>query len=99
MPDSLEYPMGDQLKMSRDPEGQTKWYDMSSLQTVPYQIVGIWHCFAGTNSPIDWQNMWVKDFICIALVCSKAPNYNLLCKLNEPLHCHIIQSLGWPSFS
>ena len=63
------------------------------------QLAGIWHCVAGINSPIDWQNMWVKDFIYIALVCKGAPNYNILCKSNEPLHCRIIQSLGWPSFS
>ena len=38
MPDSMKYPKGDRLKMGQDPEGQTKWYNMSSLQTVPYHI-------------------------------------------------------------
>ena len=28
-----------------------------------------------SNSPIDWQDMWAKDFIHIALVCKCAPNY------------------------
>ena len=38
MPDSMKYPKGDLLKMGQDPERQTKWYDMSSFQTVPYHI-------------------------------------------------------------
>ena len=38
-----------------------------------------------SNSPIDWQGMWVKDFIHIALAYKCAPNYYALCKLNEPL--------------
>ena len=73
MPASFEYPKGDQLKMGRDPGVQTRWYDEASMQRVPYHIAGIWHCFAGRekvfNSSIDWQNMWMNDFINIAWVC------------------------------
>ena len=28
-----------------------------------------------SNSPIDWQDMWVKDFLHIALACKYASNY------------------------
>ena len=102
MPASLEYNKGDRLKMGRDLEGQTRWYDMTSLQAVPYHIAGNWHCLAGRENYFqqsDWQNMWVEDFIHIALACKCALNYNVLCKSNKPLHYSIIQSSGWPSFS
>ena len=37
----LEYPRGGQSEMDRDPEGQSRWYDMTSLQTVPFHIASM----------------------------------------------------------
>ena len=36
-----EYPRGGQSEMDRDPEGQSRGYDMTSLQTVPWHIAGM----------------------------------------------------------
>ena len=38
VPAGLEYPRDGRSEMDRDPEGQSRWYDMTSLQTVPYHI-------------------------------------------------------------
>ena len=55
--------------------------DMSSLQTVPCPIA---YRYGGivsleekivSNSPIDWQDMWAKDFIDIVLACKCDLNY------------------------
>ena len=59
--------------MNWDQEGQSRGYDMTSLQTEPCHSAGIWHCLDGkenvSNSLINLQDMWVKDFIYIALAC------------------------------
>ena len=36
--DVLEYPRGSLSEMNRDPEGQSRGYEMTSLQTVPWTI-------------------------------------------------------------
>ena len=41
VPVGLKYPRGGQLEMARDPEGQARGYDMTSLQTVPCHIAGM----------------------------------------------------------
>ena len=56
--------------MDRDPEGQSRGYDMTSLQTVPCHIAGILEENIVSNSLINLQDMWVKDFIYIALACN-----------------------------
>ena len=62
----LEYPRGGRSEMDRDPEGQSRGYEMTSLQTVPRHIADI----AGIvlledkivfNSLINLQDTWVKD--------------------------------------
>ena len=45
-----------------------KGYEMTSLQTVPCHIAGMGGSVlleekCVSNSPIDWQDIWVKDFI------------------------------------
>ena len=69
-------------QVSNIPEGQSRGYDMTIDQLanspLPYcRYGGI--VFLGakivSNIRIDWQDMWVKDFIHIALVCNCAPNY------------------------
>ena len=35
------YNMGDLSEIYRDPEGQSRWYDMTSLQTVSFHIAGL----------------------------------------------------------
>ena len=61
--------------VDRDPEGQSRGYDMTSLQTIPCHIADL---HAGivlleekivSNSPINLQDMWVNDFINIVLAC------------------------------
>ena len=42
VPDGLEYLKGGRLDMDWDSEGQSRWYDITSLQTVPCHIVGIY---------------------------------------------------------
>ena len=37
----LEYPKGGPSEMDQDPEGQSRGYDMTSLQTVPCHIAGM----------------------------------------------------------
>ena len=37
----LEYPKGGRSEIYRDPEGQSRVYDMTSLQTVPCYIAGM----------------------------------------------------------
>ena len=37
----LEYPKGGRSEMDRDPEGQSRGYDMTSLQTVPCHIASM----------------------------------------------------------
>ena len=37
----LEYPRGGRSEMDRDPEGKSRGYDMTSLQTVPCHIAGM----------------------------------------------------------
>ena len=58
-----------------DPKGQSRGYGMTSLQTVPCHIAGR---YAGivlleekivSNSLINLQEMWVKEFIYIMLAC------------------------------
>ena len=60
--------------MDRDLEGQSSGYDMTSLQTVPCHIAGMLELILlkekiVSNSLIILQDMWVKDFIYIALAC------------------------------
>ena len=50
VPVGLEYPRGGQLEMDRDPEGQARGYDMTSLQTVPCHIAGMVHCLTGREN-------------------------------------------------
>ena len=38
VPACLEYPRGRRLEMDRNPEGQSRGYDMISLQTVPCHL-------------------------------------------------------------
>ena len=67
---SLEYPRGGCSEMDRDPEGQLRGYDMTSLQTAPCQIAGMLALSSCTNSLINLQDMWTKDFIYVALACT-----------------------------
>ena len=46
----LVYPRGGRMEMDRDPEGQSRGYDMTSLQTVPYHIAGMLAFFAGREN-------------------------------------------------
>ena len=76
----LEYPRAGRLEMDGDPEGQSRGYDITSLQTVPCHIAGMlilsyWKRKNVSNSQIVLQDMWVKDFIHIALVCKQGLNY------------------------
>ena len=54
---------------------------MTSLQTVPCNIAGMWSSIVlleekiVSNSLIDWQDMRVKDFIHMALAFKCAPKY------------------------
>ena len=41
VPDGFEYPKGGRLEMDGDSEGQSRGYDITSLQTVPCHIVGM----------------------------------------------------------
>ena len=41
VPASLEYPRGGLSEIDRDLEGQSRWYDMTSLQTVPCHIASM----------------------------------------------------------
>ena len=41
VPTSLEYPRVGRSEMDRDPEDQSRGYDMTSLQTVPCHIAGM----------------------------------------------------------
>ena len=75
VPACLEYHMGGRSEIKRNPEGQPRGYDMTSLQAVPCHITGMRALSYVSNSPIDWQDMWVKDFIRIALACKCASNY------------------------
>ena len=50
VPTSLEYPRGGQLEVDQDPEGQSKGYDLTCLQTVPDHIAVIGAYFIGKES-------------------------------------------------
>ena len=72
VPAGLEYPRGGGSEMDPDLERQSRGYDMTSLQTVPCHIVGVLALSLAkekivSNSLIDLQDMWVKDFIHIAV--------------------------------
>ena len=75
---------------------------MTNLQTVPCHIAGMGSGIVLLDEKIvsnctrDRQDMWVKDFIHIALDCKCAPNYNQVgvCKVNGPLDYRIIQHSG-----
>ena len=41
VPAGLEYPEDGRSEIDRDPEGQSRWYDMTSLQTV-LAILQVW---------------------------------------------------------
>ena len=41
VPACLEYPRGRRSEVDRNPEGQSRGYDMTSLQTVPCHITGM----------------------------------------------------------
>ena len=60
--------------MDRDPEGQLRGYDMTSLQTVPsycrYAGIVLLEEKLVSNSVINLQDKWVKEFIYIALACT-----------------------------
>ena len=51
VPTSLEHPRGGQLEVDQDPEGQSKGYDLTSLQTVPDHI-------AGKEALFYWKRKW-----------------------------------------
>ena len=76
---SLENPRGSQSEIGWDLKGQSRGYDMASLQTVPCHIAGIVLLEErnGSNSLINLQNMWVQDFIYIVLVCKGPLYYNV----------------------
>ena len=73
VPAGLEYPRGGRSEMDRDPESQSRWYDMTSLQTVSCHIasmvvlIDLLEEKIVSNSLIDSQDWWVKHFIYIAL--------------------------------
>ena len=72
---SLEIPWGCQSEIDWDLKGQSRGYDMASLQTVPCHIAGIVLLEErDVSNSLILQDMWVKDFIYIALVC-KWPLY------------------------
>ena len=79
---SLEDHRGGQSEIDWDLKGQSRGYDMASLQTVPCHIADIVLLEERnvSNSLLNLQDMWVKDFIYTALVCK----WPLYCKLNEP---------------
>ena len=67
---SQGWPIGDGLRPGRPVKG----YDKASLQTVPCHIAGMlalscWKKKNVSNSLINFQDMWVKDFMHIALAC------------------------------
>ena len=54
------------------------WHDQLANSSLPYcRYAGIVLLEEKlvSNSPIDWQDMFVKDFIHIALACKRALNY------------------------
>ena len=70
----LEYPRGSLSEMDQDSEGQSRGHDITSLQSVPCHIAGMlavscWKKKIASNSLINLKDMWVKDFIYIALAC------------------------------
>ena len=75
---------------------------MTCLQTIPSLIAGIGLGVVLLedkivfNSLIDRQDMRVKGFIHMALAYKCALKY--IMRNYGPLHCHIIQRSGWPSF-
>ena len=68
---SLEDHRGGQSEIDWDLKGQSRGYDMASLQTVPCHIADIVLLEERnvSNSLLNLQDMWVKDFIYTALVC------------------------------
>ena len=77
----LEYPRGGLSEIDCDPEGQSRGYDMTSFKTMYCHIAGMlalscWNSKIVSNSLINLQDIWVKDFISIPLAF-------LLCKLNK----------------
>ena len=52
-----------------------KQFATSSLQYCKYAALIYWKKNT-CNSPIDWQDVWVKDFICAALACVFRITYN-----------------------
>ena len=68
VPASLEYHRGGPSEMDRDPEGQSRRYDITSLQTYcRYAGIVLLEEKFVSNGLIDLQDMWVTDYIHIAL--------------------------------
>ena len=54
------------------------WHDQLTNSSLPYCRYGgivLLEKKIVSNSQIDWQGMFVKDFNHIALACKRAPNY------------------------
>ena len=77
VPTGLKYPPNGRLEM--DSDGQSRGYDMTSLQTVPSNFAGkgalsYWKRFIFQQSD-RLAGKCVKEFIHIVLACRCAPNY------------------------
>ena len=83
---SQGWPIGDGSGPGRPVKGV--WHDQLANSSLPYcryaSIVSLEEKIV-FNSLMNLQDMYVKDFIYIALACKWPPNY-------------LIQSSGWPSF-
>ena len=72
--------------MDRDPEGQLRGYDMTTLQTVPSILQVCWHCLAGRETCFQQCDKFAGQvgegihLHCLGLYVTP----KLLCKLNKP---------------